>query len=87
MLILDMMLEGRFKVFSHLSAVFEEVRLYHRKDGKIVKEMDDLISAIRYGVMMRREAKVTKAKTYVDPNDFAALARAQRHAQEGSWMR
>lgn len=87
MLILDMMLEGRFKVFSHLSAVFEEVRLYHRKDGKIVKEMDDLISAIRYGVMMRREAKMTKAKTYVDPNDFAALARAQRHAQEGSWMR
>lgn len=42
---LDRMQTGRFKVFAHLDEFFEEFRLYHRKDGKIVKEMDDIISA------------------------------------------
>jgi hypothetical protein len=55
--ILDRMQTGRFKVFSHLADFWEEFRLYHRKDGKLVKEGDDLISAARYAVMMRRFAK------------------------------
>jgi len=55
---LDRMQTGRFKVFSHLSEFFEEFRLYHRKDGKIVKEMDDIISAARYALMMKRFARV-----------------------------
>ena len=38
---------GRLKVFAHLADWFEEFRLYHRKDGLIVKERDDLISATR----------------------------------------
>jgi hypothetical protein len=42
---LDRMQTGRFKVFSHLKEWFDEFRLYHRKDGKIVKERDDLLSA------------------------------------------
>ncbi len=54
---LDRMNTGRFKVFSNLSEWFEEFRLYHRLDGKIVKERDDLMSATRYGVMMLRFAK------------------------------
>ena len=33
---------GKFKVFSPLLDWFEEFRLYHRKDGKVVKEGDDL---------------------------------------------
>ena len=49
---------GRFKVFRHLEMWFEEFRLYHRKDGKIVKERDDLMSATRYAHIMRRFAKV-----------------------------
>lgn len=53
---LDRMQTGRFKVFSHLEDWFEEFRLYHRKDGLIVKQGDDLISATRYGYMMRRHA-------------------------------
>ena len=57
---LDRMQTNRFKVFSHLEEFFEEFRLYHRKDGKIVKEFDDLISAIRYGIMMIRHAKPNK---------------------------
>lgn len=54
MLMLDMMQTGRFKVFSHLNDWFSEYRLYHRKDGKVVKEYDDLMSATRYAMMMRR---------------------------------
>jgi phage terminase large subunit-like protein len=44
----------KFKVFSHLSDWFEEFRMYHRKDGKVVKEADDLMAATRYAYMMRR---------------------------------
>lgn len=47
----------RLRIFSHLSDVFEEVRLYHRKDGQVVRKIDDLMSAIRYGVMGKRFAK------------------------------
>ena len=54
---LDRMQTGRFKVFSNLDQFFEEFRLYHRKDGKGVKLMDDIISATRYGMMMKRFAK------------------------------
>ena len=56
--ILERMETGRFKVFSSLNDWFEEFRLYHRKDGKIVKERDDIMSATRYAVMMLRSAKV-----------------------------
>ena len=45
---------GRFKVFKHLESWFEEFRMYHRKDGKVVKETDDLLSATRYAYMARR---------------------------------
>lgn len=55
---LDRMQTGRFKVFSHLADYFEEFSLYHRKDGLIVKKGDDLISASRYAMMMRRFAIV-----------------------------
>ncbi len=50
---LERMQTGRFKVFRRLTDFFEEFRLYHRKDGKIVKEMDDLICAVWYAVMMK----------------------------------
>jgi hypothetical protein len=48
---------GKFKVFDTLLDWFEEFRLFHRKDGKVVKEGDDLLSATRYGVMMLRFAE------------------------------
>jgi hypothetical protein len=56
-LMLDMMLTGRLKVAKHLKDWFDEFRLYHRKDGKIVKEYDDLLSATRYLIMMLRYAE------------------------------
>jgi len=55
-MMLDRMQTGRFKVLDHLEDWFDEFRLYHRKDGIIVKEVDDLMAATRYGVMMLREA-------------------------------
>jgi hypothetical protein len=59
---LERMETGRFKVFRGLNDWFEEFRLYHRKDGKIVKLRDDLMSATRYAVMMLREARVAPSE-------------------------
>lgn len=53
---IDRMQTGRWKVFSTCQKWREEFRLYHRKDGLIVKLNDDLISASRYAYMMRRFA-------------------------------
>jgi len=54
---LDRMHGGRWKVFSHLEDWFAEFRLYHRKDGLIVKLNDDRISSSRYAMMMKRFAE------------------------------
>lgn len=56
---LDRMKTGRLKVSKHLNDWWEEFRMYHRKDGQIVKKDDDLLSATRYGMMMLRFA-ITK---------------------------
>lgn len=58
---LDWMQTGRFKVFRHLHEWWEEFRLYHREEGEIVAERDDLMSATRYAFVMRRAA-VTQPK-------------------------
>jgi len=59
--ILDRMLIGKFKVARHLNDWFEEFRMYHRENGLVVKEMDDLMDATRYAEMMLRYAKVRVA--------------------------
>jgi len=58
---LERMQTGRWKVFAHLEDWFAEFRLYHRKDGLIVKRDDDRLAAARYAMMMRRFA-VPKAR-------------------------
>lgn len=73
---LDRMQTGRWKVFSTCGLWLAEFRLYHRKDGLIVKIKDDVISSSRYAYMMRRLAK-TKPKP-------AAPKLAPAHA--GGWM-
>lgn len=67
MQMLDRMLSGRFKVFRTCGAWLEERRLYHRLDGKVVKERDDAISASRYAIMMLRFAKVKPAPRPAPP--------------------
>lgn len=62
---LDRMQSGRFKVFDTLNDWFDEFRLYHRKDGIVVKLRDDVMSATRYGIMSLRHS-------IVDPAAFKA---------------
>lgn len=53
---LTRMQTGRFKVFSHLADWWSEFRYYHRKDGLIVKERDDIMDATRTALMSLRFA-------------------------------
>jgi Terminase RNaseH-like domain/Terminase large subunit, T4likevirus-type, N-terminal len=55
--IYERMLTGRWKVFRHLNDYFNEFGMYHRKDGVIVKENDDIMDASRYAHMMLRFAE------------------------------
>lgn len=66
---LDRMQTGRLKVFRHLEQWFSEFRLYHRDEGKIVKERDDLMAATRYGVMMRRFAETFRSLMVKEPEE------------------
>ena len=64
-MLLERMETGRLKIERSCVEFWDEFRQYHRKDGLIVKERDDVISALRYGCMMLRYAK-TKT-TYIAP--------------------
>lgn len=57
---LDRMQTGRLKVFAHLADWFDEFRMYHREKGLIVKLNDDLLSATRYAIMMKRFAALNQ---------------------------
>ena len=70
---------GKLKVFSSLLDWFEEFRLFHRKDGKVVKEGDDLMAATRYGIMMLRFAEQIYRKK-------RPRARSSFRGTEHSWM-
>ena len=55
--ILERMQTGKVKIFQHLDDLFSELRMYHRKDGKIVKKFDDAVDAMRYCVMSVQHAQ------------------------------
>ena len=55
---------GKFKVFSTLSDWFEEFRMYHRKDNKVVPLRDDLMSATRYAFQSQRFAVAGEDPTW-----------------------
>ncbi len=59
---LKRMMDGRFKVFKGCQPLFEEMYLYHMKDGNIIRKDDDVISAVRYAIMMKRYARVFEAR-------------------------
>lgn len=69
---LDRMQTGRWKVFKGCNHWLEERRLYHRKDGVVVDERDDVISASRYALMMLRFAKTKPVKRDVKRRPYAA---------------
>ena len=59
------MKNGTIKIAPHLTEFFAEKRLYHRKDGKIVKKNDHLMDACRYLEMMLRYAITEHDSSYV----------------------
>jgi hypothetical protein len=62
---------GRLKIFSDLEEWLEEYRLYHRKDGKVFKEFDDLLSATRYAIMDLRCARTDASATSFNRREIA----------------
>ena len=56
---------GRLQIFESCAETMEEMRLYHRKNGKVVPIKDDLISAMRYAVLsVERFGEKLKNKTH-----------------------
>ena len=58
---LDRMKTGRFKVFRDLNDFWDEFNLYHRKEGVVFAEHDDLLCAVRYALMSLRFAQTKSA--------------------------
>lgn len=81
--LLERMQTGRFKVCETLSQWWEEFRIYHRKDGKITKEYDDLLDATRYAVMMLRCAIPLE---YAPPPHDRYSRRRRSDDGETTWM-
>jgi phage terminase large subunit-like protein len=54
----EMMFAGKITIAGHNAELLDELRNYHRdQDFRIVKQRDDLVSALRYAIMMRRSGK------------------------------
>ena len=66
--ILTAMETGKFKVFSTESEWFREKGIYHRKEGKIVKRMDDVMDATRYAYQSLRFADIQPIPRSVSSN-------------------
>lgn len=80
-MMLERLEQGRLKVFNHLTEWLEEFRMYHRKDGLIVKERDDLMSATRIALMMLRIATYKK-----DAPSMDRYARRRNKSGGDSWL-
>jgi phage terminase large subunit-like protein len=79
MAISERMNSGRFKVFTNCTDWFQEFRTYHRKEGVIVKEDDDIMSATRQAIMDLRFAKPI---LYTRPT-FGSAADENRNMAKG----
>jgi hypothetical protein len=78
----ELMWMGKIIIAQHNTELLEELRHYHRnEDFKIVKQRDDLVSALRYAVMMRRNGK---ARSDCDGVGFGSMPYAgQRRTGSG----
>ena len=70
MAMLQSMENDKFKVFSPLSDWFEEFRMYHRKQNKVVPIRDDLLSASRYAFQSQRFAVAGKDPTWTNNVEY-----------------
>lgn len=64
--VLERMVSGRFRVFSHLNEWFLQKGMYHRKDGVINPVYDDMMKATDYALMMLRYAEPVKKPAVVN---------------------
>jgi phage terminase large subunit-like protein len=85
--VFNRMVTGRFKVFDHLYDFFVEIEGYYRKNGKIVKENDDLLDAARYGVMMLRYATSGGGVSRRGMPRYARSWNPLRRLSDGSYAR
>jgi phage terminase large subunit-like protein len=69
--IYERMTSGRFKVFRGLSDWFEEFRMYHRKEGKVVPLRDDIMSATRYATMSLRNARTHTSANFKEKLNYS----------------
>jgi phage terminase large subunit-like protein len=54
----ELMFTGKLSIAGHNTELLDEMRNYHRDDDfKIVKQRDDMVSALRYAVMSKRRGK------------------------------
>jgi phage terminase large subunit-like protein len=54
----ELMFTGKLSIAGHNTELLEEMRNYHRDaDFKIVKQRDDMVSALRYAIMSRRRGR------------------------------
>ncbi len=75
-----MMYEGRITIAPHCGELIDEIRHYHRdEDYRIVKQRDDLVSAMRYAIMMRRSGKPRDA---IDGIGFGNMPFAGQRADQ-----
>jgi hypothetical protein len=75
---------GKIIIAPHNGELIEELRHYHRdEDFRIVKQRDDLISALRYAIMMRRLGKSISECDGVGfgSMEYAGQRRANRSAE------
>jgi phage terminase large subunit-like protein len=75
---LEWMKTGRFKVVRTCRDWFEEKRGYYRKDGVLVRKLDDVISASRYAFMMRRLAAIPPTGLQSGPRIVQPMAGPRR---------
>jgi hypothetical protein len=73
---------GRLKLFTSLAKTAAEIRLYRRDEhGKVVKENDHLMDALRYLVMTREEIF-----NWIVPDQGDGDDTRHRRRGESSWM-
>lgn len=77
---LERMRTGRLKVNTNCSQWREEFRMYHRKDGDVVKLREDLMCATRHMVMMLRYGQA-ESTAPIRPDRYA-----RRSGGGATWM-
>lgn len=65
---------GRLKISKTCTGLISEMESYHRENGRVVKLDDDVISACRYAMMMRRNGSLedgfSKNPTIIGKTDY-----------------